>query len=120
MEEEHFDSCSPEFQQLADALLVVEDKHLPVHKAILAAKSLTFAKMFTSCSGTGTSAKMEVPLDDSLSDVCTALKYLYQSCSQRNASKLQSAEDAHHVISFAHKYDTRTYWSNARPFWWNN
>ena len=45
---------------------------------------------------------MEVPLDDSLPVVCTALN---QGCSGRSASKLQSAEDAHHVTSFAHKYD---------------
>ena len=105
MDEEYFDSCSPEFQDLADALLVVEDKRLRVHKAILAAKSPTFAKMFTSCSATEQDAKMEVPLDDSLPDVCTALKYLYQGCAGRSASKLQSVEDSYRVISFAHKYD---------------
>ena len=104
MDEKYFGASSAEFRDMVDAFLVVEDKHLPVHKAILAAKSPTFAKMFTSCSATP-GAKMEVPLDDSLLTVCTTLKYLYDGCTKINTSKLQTVEDAYHVTSFAHKYD---------------
>ena len=107
MDEDYFGSSSPEFQDLADALLIVEDKPLPVHKAVLAAKSPTFARLFTSCSTRPDKpdAKFEVHLDDSLHTVCTTLKYIYQGCTRFSATELQSVEDAYHVTSFAHKYD---------------
>ena len=93
---------------MADALLVVEDKQLPVHKAILAASSPTFATLFTSCAATKRDeGQLRVPLDDSLLAVCATLKYLYHGCMKLRASKLQSFDDAYHVITFAHKYNMR-------------
>ena len=107
MDDDYLAASSPEFRDLVDALLVVENNRLPVHKAILAAKSPIFAKLFASCSATGPDAKMEVPLDDSLLTVCTALKHVYDGCTTLNTSKLKSVEDAYHVTSFAHKYDLK-------------
>lgn len=108
MDKDYFGLSSPEFQNMADALLIVEDKQLPVHKAILAASSATFAGLFTSCSATTREdGRVEVPLDDSLHAVYTILKYLYHGCIKLRASKLHSFDDAYHVITFAHKYDMR-------------
>ena len=71
---EYLGGSSPEFQELADALLIVDNEQLPVNKAVLAAKSPTFTRLFTSCSATARpDAKIEVPLDDSLLVVGSAL-----------------------------------------------
>lgn len=93
---------------MADALLVVEDKQLPVHKAILAASSPTFATLFTSCAATTTEdGRPTIPLDDSLHSVCATLRYLYHGCTKLKTTKLQSFDDAYLVITFAHKYNMR-------------
>ncbi|KAL3136644.1 Kelch repeat and BTB domain-containing protein 2 [Trebouxia sp. C0009 RCD-2024] len=108
MDQGYFGVSSPEFQNMADALLVVEDKQLPVHKAILAASSPTFTTLFTSCSATTREdGRLRIPLDDSLLSVCATLRYLYHGCTKLRASKLQSFDDAYHVITFAHKYNMR-------------
>lgn len=106
MDTDYYGQSSADFQGLADAILVVEEQRLPVHKAILAANSATFAKMFRSCSGS-TEHSSEIPLDDSLHEVCTTLKVVYEGCSALHASKLRSAEDAYCVTNFAHKYDMK-------------
>ena len=100
-----FGQNSADFQGLTDATLIVEKQQLPVHKAILAANSSTFGKMFRACPGEERCSV--VRLDDSLLDVCTTLKYLYDGCTVHSASKLKSIEDAYCVTKFAHKYDMK-------------
>lgn len=85
MHTNYFGQSSADFQGLADAILVVEEQQLPVHKAILAANSATFARMFRSCSGS-TEHSPEVHLDDSLHEVCTTLQVVYEGCSALHAS----------------------------------
>lgn len=108
MNMEHFGRSSAEFRSLADAVLIVEEKQLPVHKAILAANSSTFARMFASCSGsTEEKTRIKVPLADSLLAVCTTLKFLYDGCTALSAGRFEAIDDAYHVANFAHKYDMR-------------
>ena len=102
---DYFGQSSADFKGLTDATLIVEKQHLPVHKAILAANSFTFGKMFRACPGEEQCSV--VPLDDSLCDICITLKYLYDGCTVHKASKLQSIEDAYCVTKVAHKYDMR-------------
>lgn len=101
---DYFGQSSADFQRLTDAILIVEEQQLPVHKAVIAANSATFAKLFESCP---TEACSVLPLDDSLHDVCTSLKFLYDGCTALKAVKLRSVEDAYCVSNFAHKYDMK-------------
>lgn len=117
METEYFGRSSAEFRSLADALLIVQEQQLPVHKAILAANSSTFARIFASCSGgTEDKTRMKVPLDDSLLAVCTTLKFLYDGCTALNASQLEAVDDVYHVAYFAHKYDMRALLNQCKIF----
>ena len=113
----YFGPSSAEFRSLADAVLIVQEHQLPVHKAILAANSSTFTRIFASCSGsTEDKTKMKVPLDDSLLAVCTTLKFLYDGCTTLNASQLEAVDDAYHVAHFAHKYDMRALLNQCEIF----
>ena len=105
MNTDYFGQSSADFQGLTDAVLIVEEQQIPVHKAILAANSSTFGKMFRACPAEEQCSV--VPLDDSLLDVCTTLKYLYDGCTVLSATQLKSIEDAYCVSKFAHKYDMR-------------
>lgn len=100
---------SPAFAKMADVMLVVEGRHLPVHSMILGANSNVFAEIFNKAIAQQPDSwhLLEVPLvGDSLSDVTTALSYLYQGCTVWLASTLviSTLEDAVSLARFAHKY----------------
>lgn len=96
MHTDFFGQNSADLRGLADATLVVEKQQLPVHKATLAANSATLARMFKSSSGS-TEHSSVIHLDDSLHEVCTALKVMYEGCSAFHATKLKSVEDVYCV-----------------------
>ena len=94
---------------MVDALLVVENTELPVHKNILAANSKVFADAFTaaSCAADQThpSGKVSVRLyGDSLSEISIVLTYLYKGCLFGETPDLDCLEDIRVLVKIAHKY----------------
>lgn len=106
---EYMGQSTEAFASLADALLIVEGKKLPVHSTILAANSNVFAEMFVEATERHPISKhlLEVPLPgDSLKDVSTALQYLYKGCTVwlGGALVISGPDDAMSLAKFAHKY----------------
>ena len=112
MDLDYLGHSAVEFRNLVDAVLIVQDTDLPVHKAILAVGSPEFAKLFESCSSAA-SANLEglirIPLDDNLQDVRIALKYIYQGCTAGSSLQIRmtSHNDAWALAKFAHKYNMK-------------
>ena len=121
-----------EFVEMTDACLIVDGASLPVHRAILAANSTVFAKLFNCAttkkpmpapepsalrlaqvSGncqTSNTTQLQVPLKgDNIWDVCTALIYLYKGLVfSSSPSEITSSADARALVKFAHKYDIKS------------
>ena len=118
----YMSGLSEQVKSMADAVLVVQERELPVHTYILAANSPVFAEMLgTAAAETitqpvassnreamqGARSLTRVPLQgDNLQVVCTALKYLYVGSHVVSPSQpeIQSCEDAAALVRFAHKY----------------
>lgn len=90
---------SSAFYSLADVELLVEDRSLPAHKALLAGNSPVLADLLASAcdQATGTpNGKTEVPLyGESVKDVALVLKYLYRHFTFKyQTGTIQSVDDA--------------------------
>lgn len=104
---DYMDGLPAAFADMSDAILLVDDAKLPVHKAILAANSAVFAELFMTASAQQSNSLLEVPLPgDRMWDVYTALKYLYKGCTPCASSspEIKSTDDARALVLFAHKY----------------
>ncbi len=104
---DYMDGMPAAFADMSDAILLVDDAKLPVHKAILAANSAVFAELFMTASAQQSHSLLEVPLPgDTIWDVYTALKYLYKGCTLCTSSspEIKSTDDAKALVLFAHKY----------------
>lgn len=107
MEEGYLEKMTSEFRNLTDAVLLVSDQQLPVHKAIIAANSSVLAQMFDLVTPTS-SDKFQVSLDEEIDVVRQALSYLYETCKiGATMTRLRSCEDAAKLAAFAHKYDVQ-------------
>ncbi len=105
----HMQGVSDTFANMVDALLVLENTELPIHKNILAANSKVFADAFTAAScvadQTHPSGKVSVRLyGDSLSEISTFLTYLYKGCLFGKTPDLDCLEDIRVLVKIAHKY----------------
>lgn len=113
---------SKQVMALSDATLLVQSHELPVHSFILAANSPVLAEVFETAftaddSTVGRAAgsrpkpggdKTVIQLEgDSVTDVCTALKYCYVGCnmSSLDKPKLQKCKDAAGLVRVAHNYN---------------
>ena len=100
---------SEQVASMADAVLIVQGKELPVHTYILAANSPVFAAMLETAQTTPQKSKTlhHIPLPgDRLAVVCTALRYMYIGSLVVSPSMpaIKSCQDAAALVSFAHKY----------------
>ena len=105
----HMHGVSDTFADLADAVLVLENTELPVHKNILAANSKVFAEAFIAASRatdqTHPSGKVSVRLyGDSLPEISTVLTYLYKGCLFGGTPDIDCLEDIKVLVKVAHKY----------------
>ncbi len=113
---------SKQVMALSDATLLVQSHQLPVHSFILAANSPVLADLFETAftadhSTFGRAAgsrpksggdKTMIRLEgDSVTDMCTALRYCYMACNLSNPDKpkLQNCKDAAGLVRVAHKYN---------------
>jgi len=103
---DYMDGLPAAFADMSDAILLVDDARLPVHKAILAANSAVFAELFMTASAQQSLSLLEVPLPGNrMWDVYTALKYLYRGCTPCASSspEIKSTDDAKALVLFAHQ-----------------
>jgi len=108
---DYMDGLPAAFADMSDAILLVDDAKLPVHKAILAANSAVFAELFMTATAQQSLSLLEIPLPgDRMWDVYTALKYLYRGCTPCASSspEIKSTDDAKALVLFAHKYGINT------------
>ena len=115
---------SKQVMALSDATLIIQSHELPVHSFILAANSPVMADLFEtafaaddSISGRGAGARPNSGGDntiiqlegDSVTDMCTALRYCYMGCnvSSPDKPKLQNCKDAAGLVRVAHKYNMK-------------
>ncbi len=106
---DHMQGVSDTFAGMADAVLLLENTELPVHKNILAANSKVFAEAFTaaSCAADQTHPSGKVPVrlyGDSLSEISTVLTYLYKGCLFGGTPDIDCLEDIKVLVKVAHKY----------------
>ncbi len=120
--EDYMLGLSKQVMALSDATLLIQSHELPVHSFTLAANSPVLADLFETAftaidSTVGRAAgsspkpgrdKTMIQLDgDSVTDMCTALRYCYMGCnlSSPDKPKLQNCEDAAGLVRVAHKYN---------------
>ena len=114
----HLPGFTEHFASQTDAYLVVEEHRIPVHTMILAMTSPVFAELFKTAADDSSSSltiddKMCIPMPGHIhTDVCSAVKYIYQRCVCQldNAPSKQlwkSVNIARSVIECAHKYDMK-------------
>ncbi len=106
---DHMIGVSDTFADMADAVLLLENTELPVHKNILAANSKVFADALTAASRatdqTHPSGKASVRLyGDNLSEISTFLTYLYKDCLFGGTRDIDCLEDIKVLVKVAHKY----------------
>ena len=114
---------SKQVMALSDATLIIQSHELPVHSFILAANSPVLADLFETaftadsivgraagsrpkCGGDKTIIQLE---GDSVTDMCSALRYCYMGCnvSSPDKPKLQNCKDAAGLVRVAHKYNMK-------------
>ncbi|KAL0044723.1 hypothetical protein WJX82_006897 [Trebouxia sp. C0006] len=113
------DGLPAAFADMSDAILLVDDARLPVHKAILAANSAVFAELFMTASAQQSLSLLEVPLPGNrMWDVYTALKYLYRGCTPCASSspEIKSTDDAKALVLFAHQYAIKSLLNACEEF----
>ncbi|KAL0045723.1 hypothetical protein WJX82_002844 [Trebouxia sp. C0006] len=120
--EVYMSGLSKQVMALSDATLHIQSHELPVHSFILAANSPVLADLFETAftandstvgraAGSGPKSgrdKAMIQLDgDSVTDMCTALRYCYMGCnlSSPDRPKLSNCKEAAGLVRVAHKYN---------------